>query len=110
MKMNKIINLLSSNKPENNIEVSGWVKTFRANRFIAINDGSTILNLQCVIDFEKTDKSVLKRITTGAAIKVIGDLIESQGSGQKFEVKVNHILIIGDSDPDLYQFNPKNIV
>ena len=107
MKMNKIINLLSSNKPENNIEVSGWVKTFRANRFIAINDGSTILNLQCVIDFEKTDKSVLKRITTGAAIKVIGDLIESQGSGQKFEVKVNHILIIGDSDPDLYPIQPK---
>ena len=107
MKMNKIINLLSSNKPENNIEVYGWVKTFRANRFIAINDGSTILNLQCVIDFEKTDKSVLKRITTGAAIKVIGDLIESQGSGQKFEVKVNHILIIGDSDPDLYPIQPK---
>ena len=107
MKMNKIINLLSRNKSENNIEVYGWVKTFRANRFIAINDGSTILNLQCVIDFEKTDKSVLKRITTGAAIKVIGDLIESQGSGQKFEVKVNHILIIGDSDPDLYPIQPK---
>jgi len=107
MKMNKIITLLSSTKPKNNIEVYGWVKTFRANRFIAINDGSTILNLQCVIDFEKTDKSVLKRITTGAAIKVIGDLIESQGSGQKFEVKVNHILIIGDSDPDLYPIQPK---
>ena len=107
MKMNKIITLLSSSKPKNNIEVYGWVKTFRANRFIAINDGSTILNLQCVIDFEKTDKSVLKRITTGAAIKVIGDLIESQGSGQKFEVKVNHILIIGDSDPDLYPIQPK---
>ena len=105
--MNKIITLLSRTKPENNIEVCGWVKTFRANRFIAINDGSTILNLQCVIDFEKTDKSVLKRITTGAAIKVIGDLIESQGGGQKFEVKVNHILIIGDSDPDLYPIQPK---
>ena len=60
--MNKIINLLSQNKSIENIEVYGWVKTFRANRFIAINDGSSIENLQCVIDYENTDKRILKKL------------------------------------------------
>ncbi len=105
--MNKIINLLSQNKSIENIEVYGWVKTFRANRFIAINDGSSIENLQCVIDYENTDKKILKKINTGAAIKVIGNLIQSQGSGQSFEIEVMKIVIIGESDPDSYPIQPK---
>ena len=67
---------------DSTITVNGWVRTFRSNRFIAINDGSTIKNIQAVIDFEKHEESVLKSINTGAAISVTGTLIESQGKGQ----------------------------
>jgi asparaginyl-tRNA synthetase len=89
------------------IEIKGWVRTFRANRFIALNDGSTINNIQCVVDFENTDESVLKRITTGAAIHIKGELVESQGKGQKVEIQVNSIEILGDSHPDEYPIQPK---
>ena len=64
------------------ITLKGWVRTFRSNRFIALNDGSTIDNLQVVVDFENTNPDILKRITTGAAIEVKGKLVESQGKGQ----------------------------
>ena len=84
----------------NEIQVKGWVRTFRANRFIALNDGSTINNIQCVVDFENTDEDILKRITTGAAVSIKGTLIESQGKGQSVEVQVNEIEILGDSNPD----------
>ena len=57
------------------VEVNGWVKTFRSNRFIALNDGSTINNIQCVIDFEKFDEAIIKSISTGAAIKIKGNLV-----------------------------------
>lgn len=89
------------------IEIKGWVRTFRANRFIALNDGSTIQNIQCVVDFENTDEDVLKRITTGAAVHIKGELVESQGKGQKVEIQVNSIEILGDSDPDTYPIQPK---
>jgi len=105
--MKKIDDLLNDNKTKKNIEVYGWVKTFRGNRFIAINDGSCITNLQCVIDYENTDSALLKKINTGAAVKIIGDLIVSQGSGQNLEIIVNEISIIGESDPDLYPIQPK---
>ena len=105
--MKKIDDLLNDNKTKTNIEVYGWVKTFRGNRFIAINDGSCITNLQCVIDYKNTDSSLLKKINTGAAVKIVGDLIVSQGSGQSLEIIVNEISIIGESDPDLYPIQPK---
>lgn len=89
------------------IHIKGWVKTFRSNRFIALNDGSTLKNIQCVIDFEQTTESVLKKITTGAAIEIKGMLIESQGKGQKVEIQVNEILILGESNPDEYPIQPK---
>lgn len=89
------------------IEVKGWVRTFRSNRFIALNDGSTINNIQCVVDFENTDESVLKRITTGAAVAIKGTLVESQGRGQKVEIQAKSIEILGDSDPDEYPIQPK---
>ena len=105
--MKKIDDLLGDNKPKKNITVCGWVKTFRGNRFIAINDGSSITNLQCVIDYENTESSILKKINTGAAVKIIGDLIASKGGGQNLEIVVNEISIIGESDPDLYPIQPK---
>ena len=99
--------LLSSNNFLQEIEIKGWVRTFRANRFIALNDGSTIKNIQCVVDFEKTDEALLKRITTGAAIAIKGTLTESQGRGQTVEIQVSHIEILGDSNPDEYPIQPK---
>ena len=89
------------------IEIKGWVRTFRANRFIALNDGSTINNIQCVVDFENTDETLLKRITTGAAVHIKGDLVESQGKGQKVEIQVSSIDILGDSDPEEYPIQPR---
>lgn len=89
------------------VEIKGWVRTFRANRFIALNDGSSLNNIQCVIDFEKFEDAVLKRITTGAAIHVKGDLVESQGKGQRIEIVVKELDILGDSDPESYPIQPK---
>ncbi len=89
------------------VEIKGWVRTFRAKRFIALNDGSTINNIQCVIDFETFDEALLKRITTGAAIYVKGELVKSQGKGQKVEIQVNQLEILGDSDPETYPIQPK---
>jgi asparaginyl-tRNA synthetase len=102
-----VADLLNSKNFLHEVTLKGWVRTFRANRFIAINDGSTINNIQCVVDFEKTDESILKRITTGAAISVKGTLIESQGKGQTVEIQVNEIEILGDSNPEEYPIQPK---
>jgi len=88
-------------------EVSGWVRTFRSNRFIALNDGSTLNNLQCVVDFEAFDSDLLKRITTGSALRLRGTLVESQGRGQRFELQVSALEILGDADPDKYPIQPK---
>ena len=89
------------------IKINGWVRTFRANRFIALNDGSTIENLQCVIDYENIQSNVLKKINTGAAIQIIGILAESQGSKQKVEVVVEEFKILGESNPETYPIQPK---
>ncbi len=89
------------------IQIKGWVKTFRSNRFIALNDGSTIKNIQCVIDFEGTSEEVLKQINTGAAIDIKGVLVESQGKGQSVEIQVSEIIILGASNPDEYPIQPK---
>ncbi|WP_242202914.1 asparagine--tRNA ligase [Aestuariivivens insulae] len=89
------------------VEIKGWVRTFRANRFIALNDGSTLNNIQCVIDFEKFDESLLKRITTGAALHIKGELVESQGKGQKVEIVVSELAVLGDSNPESYPIQPK---
>ena len=89
------------------ILVAGWVKTFRANRFISLNDGSTINNLQCVIDFEKYNDEFLKKISTGSAIEIKGKVVESQGSKQSVEVLVDEIIILGESHPDEYPIQPK---
>ncbi|MCK5815611.1 MAG: asparagine--tRNA ligase [Flavobacteriaceae bacterium] len=105
--MNNIRTLLNSDGNSQKTQIKGWVKSFRSNRFIAINDGSTINNIQCVIDFENTNESILKRITTGAALSVNGILTKSQGRGQKVEIQVSEIEILGDSNPEEYPIQPK---
>jgi len=102
-----VAELLKANHILQEIEIKGWVKTFRSNRFIALNDGSTIKNIQCVLDFEKTPEDVLKLISTGAAIEVKGVLVESQGKGQTVEIQVTEIIILGASNPDEYPIQPK---
>ena len=107
MKITKIKSLLNSSQFKQVISVQGWVKTFRANRFIALNDGSSTNNLQCVLDFENVEENILKRITSGAALYLEGTLEESQGSGQRVELKIEKIKIYGDSDLDKYPIQPK---
>jgi asparaginyl-tRNA synthetase len=103
----KIKTLLESEQTNIEVTVKGWVRTFRNNQFIALNDGSTNSNIQVVVDFENTDPNLLKRLTTGAAISVVGELVPSLGKGQKVEVKAKQIEILGDSDPEKYPLQPK---
>ena len=107
MNRRNVAEILKSDTFLQEVQVKGWVRTFRSNRFVALNDGSTINNIQCVIDFENTSEETLKRITTGAAISVKGTLIESQGKGQTVEIKVSELEILGDSNPDEYPIQPK---
>ena len=107
MKTQTVAELLLKDFTLQDVELKGWVRTFRANRFIALNDGSTINNIQCVVDFESIDESTLKRITTGASIHIKGELVESQGRGQRVEIAVSNIKILGDSDPETFPIQPK---
>jgi asparaginyl-tRNA synthetase len=107
MKRTKIKDLLVTTPENQAVLVQGWVRTFRNNQFIALNDGSTIHNIQAVVDFNNTDESLLKRITTGACVSIEGDLIASQGKGQTVEVKVKSLTILGDSDPEKFPLQPK---
>ena len=107
MKRIKIAELLRTEPVGTEVIVKGWVKAFRNNQFIALNDGSTANNLQLVVDFENTDESTLSRIKFGAAIAATGLLIESQGKGQKVELKATKIEILGDCNPDEFPLQPK---
>ena len=89
------------------VTVKGWVRTFRANRFIALNDGSTLQNLQCVVDFENLEEALLKQINTGAALAVKGELVASQGKGQSVEIQVTELTVLGGADPEQYPIQPK---
>ncbi len=107
MSTTSVKELLSTVPSKQSILVNGWVKAFRSNRFIALNDGSCLQNLQCVVDFDSFDEELLKQINTGAAIKVSGTLVESQGKGQTVEVQVTDIFIHGGADPEKYPIQPK---
>jgi len=107
MTTNLTVSQLLKSQPLQEVEIKGWVRTFRANRFVALNDGSTLNNIQCVVDFENTDEDTLKRITTGAAVSIKGELVESQGKGQSVEIVVSKLEILGDSDPETYPIQPK---
>ncbi|MBN8692325.1 MAG: asparagine--tRNA ligase [Bacteroidetes bacterium] len=103
----KIKEILGLSPQNQEITVKGWVRTFRNNQFIALNDGSTNNNLQVVVDFNNTPETILKRITTGAAIAATGTLIASQGKGQTVELVAKSVEIIGDSDAEKYPLQPK---
>lgn len=107
MKHTKVKELLNSAQTMQEVYVKGWVRTFRNNQFIALNDGSTINNIQCVVDFGNTPADTLKRITTGAAVALKGALTESKGAGQKYEIQVTSLEILGDSDPEKFPMQPK---
>ncbi|MES3019509.1 MAG: OB-fold nucleic acid binding domain-containing protein, partial [Bacteroidota bacterium] len=106
-KRKRIKDLLNTTEFGQQVTVMGWVKTFRNNQFISINDGSSINNIQAVVDFNTTDESLLKRLTTGASVSIEGTLIESLGKGQRVEIKVNKLEILGDSDSEKFPLQPK---
>lgn len=103
----KIKNVLSLEPQGQEVIVMGWVRTFRNNQFIALNDGSTNNNLQVVVELGLLNEATLKRITTGASLKITGTIIPSIGKGQKVEVKATSVEILGDSDADKYPLQPK---
>ena len=104
----KVKELLGLEPIGQEITVMGWVRSFRNNQFIALNDGSTNTNLQVVAELGKFDEEFLKRITTSASLKVTGTLIPSLGKGQKSELKASTIEILGDSDAEKYPLQLKN--
>jgi asparaginyl-tRNA synthetase len=106
-KRTRIKDLLASDKANYKATVMGWVRTFRNNQFIALNDGSTNNNIQIVAELGKFDETLLKRLTTGACVKAIGEVIPSLGKGQKVELKAASIEILGDSDAEKFPLQPK---
>lgn len=100
MKHTKIVDVLKTDPVLQEVFVKGWVRAFRSKRFIALNDGSTINNIQGVVDFENTPEEVLNQINIGASIAIKGTLKESEGQGQKVEIEVQKIEILGTADPE----------
>ena len=107
--MNKISvkKILNTIPNAQNIVVEGWVKTFRGNRFISLNDGSCLENIQCVVDFKKKDVKTLSKINTGTSLRVEGFLVESLGKEQSLEIEVKKIIILGECDVESYPIQPK---
>lgn len=106
-KRTRIKDLLASDKTNYEATVMGWVRTFRNNQFIALNDGSTNNNMQIVATLGQFDDALLKRLATGACIKATGEVIASLGKGQKVELKASIIEILGDSDAETFPMQPK---
>ncbi len=106
----RIADLLASDQYGTEVEVKGWVRTKRGNKqvnFIAVNDGSTNNNIQVVADVEGIGESILKKVTTGASVKVKGELVQSQGQGQSVEVLAKEVVVLGEADPEKYPLQPK---
>ncbi|EJF11842.1 asparagine--tRNA ligase [Pontibacter sp. BAB1700] len=110
MQRTKVKELLTGAGVGNEVLLKGWVRTKRGNKFvnfIAVNDGSTIQNLQVVADAEKFGEDALKDVTTGAAVAITGQLVESQGKGQAYEIMANTIEVLGKADPETYPLQKK---
>ena len=107
MKRTKISELLTGEALGKEVKVSGWVRTFRNDMFIALNDGSSVKNLQCVINQENHPASDIKRLYAGTCISAEGVLKESQGKGQDYELLVGRLEILGEANPDEYPLQPK---
>ncbi|MBC8320289.1 MAG: asparagine--tRNA ligase [Bacteroidetes bacterium] len=110
MRRTEIKSLLQSRDYGNEVLVQGWVRTKRGSKnvsFIALNDGSTINNVQIVVDVDDNSAAILEKVNTGAALSVVGELVESAGSGQKVEVHAKNIEVLGIANPDEYPLQPK---
>lgn len=110
MKHTKVKTLLQGESLNETVCVKGWVRTKRGSKnvsFIAINDGSTINNIQAVAESESFDEELIKHITTGACLRIVGTLVESQGSGQKVEITAQEIEVLGEADAEIYPLQPK---
>lgn len=103
MKRTKIVDIIKGAELNQTVTVMGWVRAFRQNRFLNINDGSTIHNIQGVVDFENFDQATIKKCTIGSAVKVVGKLVESQGKGQTVEILVDELEVLGTANPDEVQ-------
>lgn len=102
--------LLQSEGCGKEVEINGWVRTKRGNKqvnFIALNDGSTINNIQIVVDVNNFPEELMKKVTTGAAIHVKGLLAESTGGGQTLEIQANELEVLGEANPEKYPIQPK---
>ena len=108
MKRTKIKEVLHSGKTDYAINIKGWVRSFRNNQFIALNDGSCMANLQVVIDSTTIDDALLRNITSGAALNINGTVVASQGKGQTVEVKADSIELYGECDAEQYPLQLKN--
>ncbi len=110
IKRTRIVDAFTGELQGQQVCVKGWVRTRRGNKhiqFVALNDGSTINNLQIVIDLEKFSEEQLKPITTGSSLCVIGTLVASQGKGQSYEVQAQEIEVYGTADPEEYPLQKK---
>ncbi len=107
MKRTKIKDILKNEESGYQVNVKGWVRSFRNNQFIAINDGSCMGNIQAVISLE-TDPEIVKNITTGASLSIDGTVIPSLGKGQKVEIKVDSITILGLCNTEEFPLQLKN--
>jgi asparaginyl-tRNA synthetase len=107
MNLSKIQEIYDSPSIDSEINLGGWVRAFRANKFIELNDGSTIKNIQCVINDGIIDEDIIKRISVGCSLIITGILVNSIGKGQSFEINVLKIKLLGGSDPEKYPIQPK---
>ena len=107
MNLSKIQEIYDSPSINSEINLGGWVRAFRANKFIELNDGSTIKNIQCVINDGIIDEDIIKRISVGCSLIITGILVNSIGKGQSFEINVSNIKLLGESDPEKYPIQPK---
>ncbi len=107
LKRTKIKDLIESGKVNSEVLVKGWVRFFRNTRFIVVNDGSTIHNIQAVADELILNNELIRSISVGASVAITGKLIESKGSGQSVEILASSVQVIGKADPEKYPLQPK---
>ena len=107
MNLSKVQEIYASPLIDSEINLGGWVRAFRANKFIELNDGSTLKNIQCVINDGFIDEDIIKRISVGCSLIITGILVNSIGKGQSFEINVSNIKVLGESDPEKYPIQPK---
>jgi len=110
IKRSSIRDLLQSVDFDRSVLIKGWVRTKRGNKniaFIAVNDGSTIHNIQAVVDVQSFDEELLKKVSTGASIEISGILVQSSGQGQSVEIQADNLVVYGEADPDTYPLQKK---